>query len=262
MDHIIYIIISRDRSLTLKIRHTTLPHLRLLWWKRKIGSNFFLPTITCCLPDILHWQSGKVSEMNCDKPNKSLTEQVCKAKKSGAVARLQQEPATNDDDWVAPKFPPFWPLFAAILSTLILTLPPPARQWWDPTNEKWYDYWVPVFSSLTNLIHCFPVFSSISVLYLTSPPSDCRLIKKFHFLPKMETSPSSPRINQTWGEEKWKCENRKSHTKYEFFEEDGFQKIWVRWVASGGAGQSVAAHWKKNTGIGSSYTQQLGEIRN
>ena len=124
MDHIIYIIISRDRSLTLKIRHTTLPHLRLLWWKRKIWSNFFLPTITCCLPDILHWQSGKVSEMNCDKPNKSLTEQVCKAKKSGAVARLQQEPATNDDDWVAPKFPPFWPLFAAILSTLILTLPP------------------------------------------------------------------------------------------------------------------------------------------
>ena len=43
------------------------------------------------------------------------------------------------------------------------------------------------------------------------------LIKNFHFPPKMETSPSSPRINQTRGEEKWKCGNRKSQlwkTKY------------------------------------------------
>ena len=136
---------------------------------------------------------------------------------------------------------------------------------WDQTTEReWYDFTHTFSFSRSKLDSLFLgvlIYFGAGLSHLPLRV-ERHLIKNFHFPPKMETSPSSPRINQTRGEEKWKCENRKSHTKYEFFEEDGFQKIWVRWVASGGAGQSVAAHWKKNTGIGSSYTQQLGEIRN
>ena len=260
--------VSSDRSLT-KISSRPMNHLKFTpSLKRR-----FLQDCPAWLLVVLSSDTfGKVSETNRDK---LVSHRPTKARERKVAIRtlLPQELAPNDDDWAASKFPPFRPLFAPIPSTLILTLPPrpvlPVRHnHWRKSDKGAPGF--PCFASfslsslLRNLIHCFSVFSSISVAapsYL-SLSFDCHLIKKFHFLQKMETSPSSPRINQTWGEEKWKCENRKSHTKYEFFEEDGFQKIWVRWVASGGAGQSVAAHWKKNTGIGSSYTQQLGEIRN
>ena len=182
---------------------------------------------------------GKVSETNRDK---LVSHRPTKARERKVAIRtlLPQELAPNDDDWAASKFPPFRPLFAAIPSTLILTLPPrpvlPVRHnHWRKSDKGAPGF--PCFASfslsslLRNLIHCFSVFSSISVAapsYL-SLSFDCHLIKKFHFLPKMETSPSSPRINQTRGGEEWKCENRNSRGR-EMRNARGkisFQNVWV-----------------------------------
>ena len=102
-------------------------------------------------------QTG-VSPTNCAKQRKVA---IC--------TLLPQEPAPNDDDWAAPKFPPFWPLFAAIPSTLILTLPLACL--WDPTTERKVirrqSFLVLLLSFATNLIHCFSVFSSILVAALS-----------------------------------------------------------------------------------------------
>ena len=104
-------------------------------------------------------QTG-VSPTNCAKQRKVA---IC--------SLLPQEPAPNDDDWAAAKFPPFWPLFAAIPSTLILTLPPACL--WDPTTERKvirrqsFLLLLLSFPLLTNLIHCFSVFSSILVAALS-----------------------------------------------------------------------------------------------
>ena len=101
-----------------------------------------------------------------------------------------------------------------VFLVLLLSLFPPCSQIWFIVSEQ-----------------CFSVFSSISVAapsYL-SLSFDCHLIKKFHFLPKMETSPSSPRINQTRGGEEWKCENRNSRGR-EMRNARGkisFQNVWV-----------------------------------
>ena len=122
------------------------------------------------------WHIGKVSEMNRDKLA-SQRPTKAKQRKVAICTLLPQEPAPNDDDWAAPKFPPFRPLFAAIPSTLILTLPPrPPACETKQLKEKWYDYRVSLFCffcfPLTNLIHCFSVFSSILVAALSylSPP--------------------------------------------------------------------------------------------
>ena len=78
-----------------------------------------------------HWRSSKVSEMNCDKPARWRTNNSAKqrkAKKSWVGGNLHLIAARNTAKWwwlsSAAKFPPFRPLFAAIRSTLILTLPP------------------------------------------------------------------------------------------------------------------------------------------
>ena len=78
-----------------------------------------------------HWRWSKVSEMNCDKPARWRTNNSAKqrkAKKSWVGGNLHLIAARNTAKWwwlsSAAKFPPFRPLFAAIRSTLILTLPP------------------------------------------------------------------------------------------------------------------------------------------
>ena len=177
-----------------------------------------------------HWRSSKVSEMNCDKPARWRTNNSAKqrkAKKSWVGGNLHLIAARNTAKWwwlsSAAKFPPFRPLFAAIRSTLILTLPPACLRACGTKQLK--------ESDMTSL-HTFPQSFSRSkldslflgvLIYFGAGLShlplrvERHLIKNFHFPPKMETSPSSPRINQTRGEEKWKCGNRKSQlrkTKY------------------------------------------------
>ena len=177
-----------------------------------------------------HWRWSKVSEMNCDKPARWRTNNSAKqrkAKKSWVGGNLHLIAARNTAKWwwlsSAAKFPPFRPLFAAIRSTLILTLPPSCMRACGTKQLK--------ESDMTSL-HTFPQSFSRSkldslflgvLIYFGAGLShlplgvERHLIKNFHFPPKMETSPSSPRINQTRGEEKWKCGNRKSQprkTKY------------------------------------------------
>ena len=176
-----------------------------------------------------HWRWSKVSEMNCDKPARWRTNNSAKqrkAKKSWVGGNLHLIAARNTAKWwwlsSAAKFPPFRPLFAAIRSTLILTLPPacvPVCLWDQTTEREWYD-----FTHTFSFSRSKPdsLFLGVLIYFgagLSHLPLrvERHLIKNFHFPPKMETSPSSPRINQTRGEEKWKCGNRKSQlwkTKY------------------------------------------------
>ena len=230
-----------------------LPEYVILSLKRN-HSQFYPALISAS--DTLSVRQSKWNELG---QTGVLPTNCAKQRKVAICTLLPQEPASNDDDWAAPKFPPFWPLFAAIPSTLILTLPLACL--WDPTTERKVirrQSFLVLLLSLAS--HKFDsLFLSFLIYFggcsILPHPSDCHLIKKFHFLPKMETSPSSLRINQTWGEEKWKCENRKSqlgNTKCErknlFLDGKGellFERWWemcvaeeilVWWALSGGRG--------------------------
>ena len=189
-----------------------------------------------------HWRWSKVSEMNCDKPARWRTNNSAKqrkAKKSWVGGNLHLIAARNTAKWwwlsSAAKFPPFRPLFAAIRSTLILTLPPacvPARLWDQTTEREWYDFTLFLFLA-QNLIHCFSVFSSIlAQVYLTFPfESSATSSKisislrkwKLHHLRRVSIklegrrngnveieNPSSRKQNTKRKKDKWKFGNRKS----------------------------------------------------
>ena len=130
--------------------------------------------IACCSPDTLALEQSKWNEL---RQTSSLeNQQLCKAKKSWVGGNLHLIAARNTAKWwwlsSAAKFPPFRPLFAAIRSTLILTLPPACVSACGTKQLKESD-----MTSLTlflflaqNLIHCFSVFSSIlAQVYLTFP---------------------------------------------------------------------------------------------
>ena len=189
-----------------------------------------------------HWRSSKVSEMNCDKPARWRTNNSAKqrkAKKSWVGGNLHLIAARNTAKWwwlsSAAKFPPFRPLFAAIRSTLILTLPPACVRACGTKQLKESD-----MTSLTlflflaqNLIHCFSVFSSIlAQVYLTFPfESSATSSKisislrkwKLHHLRRVSIklegrrngnveieNPSSGKQNTKRKKGKWKLEKRKS----------------------------------------------------
>ena len=166
-----------------------------------------------------HWRSSKVSEMNCDKPARWRTNNSAKqrkAKKSWVGGNLHLIAARNTAKWwwlsSAAKFPPFRPLFAAIRSTLILTLPPACVSACGTKQLKESDmtsHFSFSRSKLDSLFLGVLIYFGAGLSHLPLRV-ERHLIKNFHFPPKMETSPSSPRINQTRGEEKWKCGNRKS----------------------------------------------------
>ena len=134
-----------------------------------------LSLIACCSPaDTLALEQSKWNEL---RQTSSLeNQQLCKAKKSWVGGNLHLIAARNTAKWwwlsSAAKFPPFRPLFAAIRSTLILTLPPacvPVCLWDQTTEREWYDFTLFLFLA-QNLIHCFSVFSSIlAQVYLTFP---------------------------------------------------------------------------------------------
>ena len=94
-----------------------------------------------------------------------------------------------------------------------------ARLWDQTTEREWYDFTHTFSFSRSKLDSLFLgvlIYFGAGLSHLPLRV-ERHLIKNFHFPPKMETSPSSPRINQTRGEEKWKCGNRKSQlqkTKY------------------------------------------------
>ena len=130
-----------------------------------------------------HWRWSKVSEMNCDKPARWRTNNSAKqrnAKKSWVGGNLHLIAARNTAKWwwlsSAAKFPPFRPLFAAIRSTLILTLPPacvPVCLWDQTTEREWYDFTLFLFLA-QNLIHCFSVFSDLFWRRSISPSPSSR----------------------------------------------------------------------------------------
>ena len=138
-----------------------------------------------------HWRSSKVSEMNCDKPARWRTNNSAKqrkAKKSWVGGNLHLIAARNTAKWwwlsSAAKFPPFRPLFAAIRSTLILTLPPacvPARLWDQTTEREWYDFTLFFFSLKTWFIvsRCSHLFWRRSIS--PSPSSRAPPHQKFPF---------------------------------------------------------------------------------
>ena len=189
-----------------------------------------LSLIACCsTADTLTFEQSKWNELRQTsslewRTNNSAKQR--KAKKSWVGGNLHLIAARNTAKWwwlsSAAKFPPFRPLFAAIRSTLILTLPPacvPARLWDQTTEREWYDFTHTFSFSRSKLDSLFLgvlIYFGAGLSHLPLRV-ERHLIKNFHFPPKMETSPSSPRINQTRGEEKWKCGNRKSQlqkTKY------------------------------------------------
>ena len=145
-----------------------------------------LSLIACCSPDTLALEQSKWNEL---RQTSSLeNQQLCKAKKSWVGGNLHLIAARNTAKWwwlsSAAKFPPFRPLFAAIRSTLILTLPPacvPARLWDQTTEREWYDFTLFFFSLKTWFIvsRCSHLFWRRSIS--PSPSSRAPPHQKFPF---------------------------------------------------------------------------------
>ena len=132
--------------------------------------------LSCCLT---HWQSGKVSEMNRDASH--WKQSVCKAKKSGNLHLIATR--TRAKWWwlSCAEIPAILAAFCgnSVYIDFDITTPPAWET--EQLKEKWSGFslfCLLVFflhPSLTDLIHCFSVFSSIlvgalSYLSLGLPP--------------------------------------------------------------------------------------------
>ena len=175
-----------------------------------------------------HWRSSKVSEMNCDKPARwsgapttlQSKEKQRKVELEAICTLLPQETPPNDDDWAPRRNSRHFGRFLRQFGLhWFWHYPPPACAPVGPNNWKRV-IWLHTFSfsrsKLDSLFLGVLIYFGAGLSHLPLRV-ERHLIKNFHFPPKMETSPSSPRINQTLGEEKWKCGNRKSQlrkTKY------------------------------------------------
>ena len=143
-----------------------------------------LSLIACCsTADTLAFEQSKWNELRQTsslewRTNNSAKQR--KAKKSWVGGNLHLIAARNTAKWwwlsSAAKFPPFRPLFAAIRSTLILTLPPACVRACGTKQLKESD-----MTSLTlflflaqNLIHCFSVFSDLFWRRSISPSPSSR----------------------------------------------------------------------------------------
>ena len=120
-----------------------------------------LSLIACCsTADTLAFEQSKWNELR----QTSLLEhqQLCKAKKSWVGGNLHLIAARNTAKWwwlsSAAKFPPFRPLFAAIRSTLILTLPPACLRACGTKQLK--------ESDMTS--HFSPIFFSLKTWFIVS----------------------------------------------------------------------------------------------
>ena len=179
-----------------------------------------LSLIACCSPaDTLALEQSKWNEL---RQTSSLeNQQLCKAKKSKEkLSWRQSAPYCRKKHRqmmmieLRGEIPAISAAFCGNSVYIDFDITPRLRpRLWDQTTEReWYDFTHTFSFSRSKLDSLFLgvlIYFGAGLSHLPLGV-ERHLIKNFHFPPKMETSPSSPRINQTRGEEKWKCENRKS----------------------------------------------------
>ena len=178
-----------------------------------------LSLIACCSSaDTLALEQSKWNELRkppCWSTNNSAKQR--KVELEAICTLLPQETPPNDDDWAPRRNSRHFGRFLRQFGLhWFWHYPPPACLCACGTKQL-------KKSDMTS--HISPIFFSLKAWFIVSRCSQIyfgaglshlplrverHLIKNFHFPPKMETSPSSPRINQTRGEEKWKCGNRNS----------------------------------------------------